>query len=264
MDILTHTISGLAVGTVLASFSKGGIRQRVLILCFSAFGGALPDIDAISLWSRFDTTAGHWLGLQESGEVIYSARFWYSHHGFMHSLAAAFILALCTGLFFCLKDRVIGKEKIPWGVGLKNRWFLWGGFLGGYIIHLLEDMVTPGGDWEGIRFFFPLNIYVGGTGDVWWWNNYDIFLIVLTILLLNLILLFSLRSFRRRMWRYTSLIFFAGFVIVMIQIKSGNYDFNKGEYAQNEQESLKIQQQRLSKGIYNRMVKFDKWLKIYF
>lgn len=264
MDILTHTISGLAVGTVLASFSKGGIRQQVLILCFSAFGGALPDMDAITLWSRFDATLGQWFGLQEPGKVIYSARFWYSHHGFMHSLAAAFIFALCMALFFCLKDQVTAKKKISLLSGLKSRYLLWAGFTGAYVIHLLEDMVTPGGDWEGIRFFFPLNIYVGGTGDVWWWNNYDIFLIVLTVVLLNLILLFSLRYFRYRVWRYTSLIFFTGFVIVMIQIKSGDYDFNKGEYILKEQKSLEIQRQRLSRGVYDRMVKFDKWLKIYF
>ena len=51
MDIISHSLTGLAVGTVCAHFSKDTWRNKVVILCASTLGGALPDLDALSLWS---------------------------------------------------------------------------------------------------------------------------------------------------------------------------------------------------------------------
>lgn len=263
MDILTHTLSGLAVGTVAASFMKGTIGQRLVVLFFSALGGSVPDVDAISLWSGFDTTFGRWFGLDDPGKVIYSARFWHSHHGFMHSLTAAFCLAFLIGLCFSVIDKVIYRKDTSLFVDLKSRRFLLMGFAGGYIVHLLEDMLTPGGPWNGIRFLFPLNTYIGGTGEIWWWNNYDIFLIVLSVLVINLFLLFVLPS-RLQVWRFTSFVLITSFLLVGIQVKSRGVDFNRGDYSVNEQESLQIQQRILGDGVYKPMVRFDKSLKIYF
>jgi hypothetical protein len=65
------------------------------VIGFSGLGGALPDFDAISLWSGFDKTFGKLFNLSNSGEVIYFSKFWYSHHGFLHSILASVILAFC-------------------------------------------------------------------------------------------------------------------------------------------------------------------------
>lgn len=263
MDILTHMLSGMAVGTVAASFVKGTAGQRLMILFFSALGGSLPDIDAISLWSRFDTTFGSWFGLDDPGKFIYSARFWYSHHGFMHSLMAAFCLAFLIGLCFYAFNRIICRGKISWLTNMKSRKYLLIAFIGAYTVHLFEDMLTPGGPWNGIRFLFPLNTYFGGTGQIWWWNNYDIFLIVSGVLIVNLLLLFVLHS-RIRVWYFTSLILIIGIALVCIQVRSRGVDFNSRDYSGNEQGSLQIQQRILGDGLYRRMVKFDRSLKIYF
>ena len=58
MDIITHTLSGVATGTVVMSFSPKGYKAKLGILSISGFGAALPDLDAISLWSRFDNLFG--------------------------------------------------------------------------------------------------------------------------------------------------------------------------------------------------------------
>jgi hypothetical protein len=98
LDILSHSLSGLALGTVLASFAQGP-RRKLAILGIATFGGALPDLDAISMWSGFDRTFGSWFQLNQSGRFIYSAKFWYSHHAFFHSLLAPL---LWLGLYYGL------------------------------------------------------------------------------------------------------------------------------------------------------------------
>ena len=67
MDILTHTLSGVAIGTVVSSFSNRGILDKVTIVLISGFAGALPDFDAISLWSGFDSTIGSFFNLPIGG-----------------------------------------------------------------------------------------------------------------------------------------------------------------------------------------------------
>lgn len=73
VDILSHTLSGLAIGTVVASFGKG-FRQKSLILLTASLGAALPDLDAISMWPGFDRSIGSWFGLPLSGPEIYSSK----------------------------------------------------------------------------------------------------------------------------------------------------------------------------------------------
>ena len=51
MDILSHTFSGMAIGTVAMQFCKGGFREKATVLFFSTLGGFIPDLDAISYWS---------------------------------------------------------------------------------------------------------------------------------------------------------------------------------------------------------------------
>ena len=58
MDILTHTFSGFACGTVVASLHQGTLFDKVGIVLAGSIGGCLPDLDAISLWSGFDQYIG--------------------------------------------------------------------------------------------------------------------------------------------------------------------------------------------------------------
>lgn len=262
MDILTHTLSGFAVGTVLASYSSGSWRAKSSILLFSGLGGALPDIDAISMWSKFDAAFGRLFGLTSSGKVIYSAKYWYSHHGFMHSLSAAIGIAVCIGFLCWLFS---SKSKLS---SLKDAFYtrrlLLLGFIFGFVIHLLEDMITPAGPWGGVRLFFPSEVYIGGTGDIWWWNNYNLFLIVAAVLFVNIgLLLFSMFK-KNKLWKYTTSVFLIGYICFMWQVKQINYTFNRMEYSECERKSKEIQKEILGDKLYWRMETFDCTLRFPF
>jgi len=98
MDIVTHTVTGALVGSCLAGSAGKGWKEKTGIIIAGTLGGMLPDVDAVSMWSRFDRTLGSWFGLEQPGRVIYSGKWWYSHHGFMHSLLAACLFSLLLGI----------------------------------------------------------------------------------------------------------------------------------------------------------------------
>lgn len=262
MDILTHTLSGFAVGTVMASYSSGTWKTKASIILFSGLGGTLPDIDAISMWSKFDATIGRLFNLEHSGKVIYSAKLWYSHHSFMHSLLAALVFATLIGFSFWLfskKERHSSLASVFW-----NRNLLLLGFVLGFVIHLLQDMITPAGPWGGVRLFFPSEVYIGGTGDIWWWNSYNLFLVVVGVLLLNSCLLFALSWFKVKPYKYITSIFLIGFICFVWQMKRIDFNFNGKAYAECEQRSKEIQKGILSDGMYDKMEKLDRLLIIHF
>lgn len=260
MDILTHTLSGIAVGTCLAIYAKSGWKEKTGILFFSGMGGAIPDIDAISLWSKFDGTIGSWLNLSQPGSKIYSGTLWYSHHGFMYSLFAAMCFTVIIGFIFYLSSR----KKTSFTQSFQKNKLILSGFILGYLIHLLQDMVTPGGPWKGIRFFFPDKEYIGGTGDVWWWNNYDIFLIVITVLCINILLLFLSGFIKKHLAKIALCVFALGFIAAIIQIKTRDFNFNGKSYTVCEEKSKKIQKELLGTKLYERMERFDNSIKLSF
>ena len=164
MDLLTHISAGLAIGTCIAVGTKSSALKKTGIILAGALGGALPDIDAISLWSKFDSTFGRFFGLQHSGRFIYSGKLWYSHHGFMHSLVASLIFGFLLLLFiYFIRSRFRGISFSSFGQSVKNNRRLLFGFLGGYLAHLLCDMPTPAASWGGVRLFYPFTGYIGGT-----------------------------------------------------------------------------------------------------
>lgn len=262
MDILTHTLSGLAAGTVMAGFSSRGWRNRTAIVLFSGLGGALPDIDAISMWSKFDATLGKWFGLAHTGQEIYSAKLWYSHHSFMHSLLAAFVFALLIGLLFY----IFGKRKSSESLAkvFYNKRLLLMGFISGFLVHLFQDMITPASSWGGVRLFFPSMTYIGGTGNIWWWNNYNLFLIVAGVLVVNVLLLLLWRSKRRGVWKYTTSVFLIGCILFVWQVKRVDYNFNGKKYQECEKKSKEMQREMLGERVYRFMEKFDNSMKFYF
>jgi membrane-bound metal-dependent hydrolase YbcI (DUF457 family) len=267
MDILTHICSGIAGATAVAAFSRKQPRMRLKILVTGAIGGALPDIDAISMWSHFDSTLGKLFHLSDSGKVIYGAKLWYSHHAFFHSIVAALLIPLILGLLGYGIYKISRKSrKSGFGSYYKNHFPLAIAFIAGYMLHLLGDMPTPASVWGGVNLFFPDNHYIGGNGKIWWWNNYDIFLLLVLCIAINGISLFA---FKRHIQR-ASIIVVAVLTLLLIeiQINTRKYDYaysgNATHYREMEQQSKKEQERILGKHIYSTMEWLDKRLPIYF
>ncbi len=265
MDLLTHILSGVAAGTVVAGFSYKSRRNRVATIAFGGFGGLFPDFDVISMWSGFDTTFGRMFNLSHTGREIFSMQLWYSHHGFLHSAIGSFVVAAFIGLIIYLfRDRLRALSLKGYGRSLLWHKKILIAFIAGFIIHTVEDMPTPGGGWEGVNFLWPIKTYTGGTGDIWWWNNYDIFLIVVGVLLINTLLLFSRKIFRVDLNRYVLLVFTVGLLLGVHQIKTRDYDFNSAKGRVCEIKSKEIQKEILGERIYSMMEAFDNKIRIAF
>ncbi|TAJ09416.1 metal-dependent hydrolase [Marinilabiliaceae bacterium JC017] len=267
MDILTHTLTGVSVGMVVAGFSGKSFRKKTGIVALGGIGGALPDLDAISLWSGFDKTFGKVFGLTAPGKDIYSSKLWYSHHGFMHSILAGLLVALIIGLMiYLLRSKLFSEMNLFKCLKMCRHCLI--SFVAGYVFHLLEDMPTPACVWGGVNFFWPFKSYVGGTGDIWWWNNYDIFLIVAGVTVINgfLLLLGHLISYNSG--KILSMVFVVGCTLVMCQIKTRGFDFDysghTARYQEFEGQSMEIQKRILGERVYGWMNALDKGLKVNF
>jgi len=268
MDILTHALFGAVAGTVAASFAKDR-KTQIAVIAVSAIGGVLPDLDAVSLLPGFDGTIGKLLGLAHSGRDIYSAKFWYSHHGFMHSILAGIFSAAAAGLiWFFIKNgaKSVSFEKIKSFFISKKLFFA--GFMSGWLLHLFGDLPTPSSTWGGIRMFFPLSAYVGGSGKIWWWNNYDIFLTACAVIAVNAALLLSGKYLKDKIKFLTVAVFMLGFCFAVYQIetrKSGfSYSGYSEKYREYEQKSKDLQKDILGETLYKIMEKLDKRLPFNF
>ena len=259
MDIISHTLTGIAVGTVAATVSNSSWKSKGLIILAGGLGGALPDFDAISLWSKFDSTIGLFLGLNHSGKEIYFGKFWYAHHAALHSLLAPIILILLSTVF-----KVLIKKEFK-GVNIlerikKDRFFTLAFFFG-FLFHLLEDMPTPASVWGGVNLFFPSSKYVGGFGNIWWWNNYDLVLIIFSVIILNLIVnIIPTRSYKIKVNSSLS-VFLIGLVLFLIQINTRTVDFAYSGHTVNynklESQSKKIQREILGEKLFEIMTDID-------
>lgn len=258
MDILSHALSGVAVGTIFLGIPSLNKRTKAGLLVVGGLGAVLPDTDALSLWSKFDATMGSFFGLTHSGKDIYSAKFWYSHHGIMHSLFACLLLA---GLFAFLLRRFHPSVKSGMSHPILVLMFCLG-----FLLHLLEDMITPGGSWHGIHLLWPMDRFSGGYGYVWWWNNYDLFLIVLGIILINGIMAMGALAFRKNIRGLYLITFLMGLLLFVHQVKSRNLNFNDSglTFSAHEKLSKGKQQQILGPTIYRWMDRFDKAIGINF
>jgi len=266
MDILSHTFSGIAVGTVLASFSKGGFKTKSSIILISGFGGALPDLDAISMWSNFDSTIGNFFNLSHSGSQIYTGKWWYSHHGALHSLTFAVIIPFVFLFLKSLKPLFQERSlsRFTQKIALNKLKIL--GFILGFGVHLIEDMPTPAAYWGGVNLFWPSKTYSGGFGKIWWWNNYDIFLVIIGVIVLNIITLGFSKWLNAQ--KITPFIFLLGFSLSLFQMNTREFDFNytggAKHYQAYEQKSKEIQKEILGEKLYLMMKKFDDSMKLNF
>lgn len=263
MDILTHCVSGAAAGTVAASFTCGKLR-RAGVIGLAALGGSLPDIDAASLWTRFDSTIGGFFGITMPGKEVYSAKLWYSHHGFFHSIAAGlFWCVLIFALLTALRTTVSRRNRVL----RQGDAALLAGFFGAFFLHLLCDMPTPASTWGGVRLFWPSPVYIGGTGRIWWWNNYDIFLVAAGVFIANSLSLFLFRTQHSLRIAVVS-VALAGTLLCLRQIPSRGFDFGYTGYARNyrqyEEKSKEIQRRMLGFRLFGIMERFDRALPFNF
>ena len=265
MDILTHTLSGIAVATVVIPFTEKKVVKSLKILGFGALGGALPDIDAISMWSRFDITFGRLFRLSHTGREIYGEKFWYSHHAFFHSIAAALLIAALLMLAGYIFTRVRKNAKISLAGYCKRNVFLYVAFNYAYLFHLFGDMPTPSSVWNGVNMFFPSYAYVGGSGKIWWWNNYDIFILIMLCIVVNFTVILLCKKYARKI---TLCIAIVTFVSIIFQINTRQYNYaykgNTAKYAEMEQQSKEEQERILGKRIYKYMKVLDSRLPIHF
>ncbi|MBL8994627.1 MAG: metal-dependent hydrolase [Spirochaetia bacterium] len=264
MDILTHALSGFAVSTAVAACSgreTNLAKKAAVILCGTA-AAILPDLDAASLWSRFDGTIGAKLALPYKGSEIYFGKYWYSHHAFMHSLAAGLIFATALFLPFAFLK---GMSFRAWFE--KGKYAL--AFFLGFMAHLAGDWPTPGSVWGGIQFLWPSKVWYGGTGQVWWWNNYDVFLLILGCCVVNVLLLVALHKSRLWFLKLLPVVIFAVALGMSVrQVTSRPVSFAYSGHAKNyylfEKQSLDIQKNILGERIFTWMTTLDKKLGFYF
>ncbi|MGY6648264.1 metal-dependent hydrolase [Wenyingzhuangia sp. IMCC45574] len=266
MDIISHTLTGTAVGTVLATISNQSWKRKTAIILMGSLGGALPDFDALSLWSKFDTTIGSMLSLKHSGREIYFGKFWYSHHAALHSIIAPILLILIATVITAIFKKEFGINNV-WKNLRVNKYYL-SAFFFGFLFHLLEDMPTPASVWGGVNLFYPSSNYIGGFGKIWWWNNYDLVLIICTVILLNLLV--NIISKKRYLIKLcTSVtIFLIGFGLFLFQINTRPFDFSyeghKVDYHKFESKSMQIQKDILGEQLYNIMTKIDNKIPLNF
>jgi hypothetical protein len=127
-------------------------------------------------------------------------------------------------------------------------------------------MPTPASVWGGVNLFFPSENYIGGSGKIWWWNNYDIFLLIVLCMLINGVLLFTLKRNLRRKAVFIVAVFTLLLVVIQINTRQYNYAYigNTNRYNEMEQQSKKEQERILGKRIYSCMEWLDKHLPVNF
>lgn len=267
MDILSHTFSGLAIGATAIHFTKvKGFKHNSFVVLICGLAAFFPDLDALSYWSGFDSSIGKWLNLKDSGFSIYHQKQWFSHHALFHSLLMAIIFVT---VFFLV--RLMGAKGNKVKTEFYQNRVLYLAVFSSYLIHLLEDMPTPDFVWGGVAFLFPSENYWGGKGYIWWWNNYDLFLIIFSVFVLNLsVRIISVYlSFKTK--RLAGIFLLIGVSMYLRQMITRPYDFNysgmKGHHAvwqKNEGKSKEIQKEILGEKVYGIMEAIDNEIPFWF
>lgn len=262
MDILTHCLSGAMAATAIAPFCGKPTYRKLLVIESGTVGAVMPDIDAITRWPGFDATIGRWFDLSRSGRAIYHANLWYSHHNFCHSLASGVLFTLMLAMVFLLVKK--GFASRCGAISGLNAW--WGyliAFFIGFCIHLAGDLPTPGSTWHGIKLFWPYTVPVGGLGYIWWWNNYDIFLLLLFGCSINLIFIFLNSVLKSPYLKVAPMLFCAvviGTAVFQITHRPVSFSDTGGAWAEKESRSLTVQRKIIGDPLYRIMVKMDRSL----
>jgi len=264
LDLLINAFLGLGIGTALAGWNRSRPAQQAKLMIVGLIGGIFPSLDSVTLLPCFDATLGSWLGLEESGVEIFLGSHWYSHQAFMHSLLAAglFSLLLVLSMAFIYRFPMRSAPSLASALGYVG---IYGASFGmSYLAHLLIDLTAPAGPWGGIRLFFPMEVYVGGWGMTWWWNNYDLSLVLIFVVVLNLCLISWIPPLKKGMRYLPASVCAFAFMLISWQLNTRGYDFNKQGYVSREKASHHIQKEILGEDIHAVMAKIDKKLPFYY
>ncbi len=149
MDLVSHVSSGICCGAAWTSLAHRPRMREPLLL---ALGVLLPDMDGATVLFNHQ---------------VYYSQDWYSHHGVLHSpLGAALILSGA-----CLVSRALGAgRRLAPGTAA---WILFG-----WLLHLVEDLPSPGEPWGGLPLLWPFSgRRFGGWAHIWWLNEYLVLLL---------------------------------------------------------------------------------------
>ncbi len=265
MDILSHIFSGIAIGATAIHFNKESFKYNSGLILVCGLAAFFPDLDAITYWSKFDETIGAFLNLEERGANLYHQKRWFSHHALFHSLAMALVFTFSFA--FVLKF----LKKVPFMEVFKNYKLELGAVLISYLVHLFEDMPTPDFVWGGVAFLFPSENYWGGKGYIWWWNNYDLFLIIVNTAFLNVLVKLVGILLKLNTKQLALGILYLAFSLYIKQMTTRPYDFNYSGmpghhqvWRKNEVKSKEIQKEILGKGLFGIMEKLDNSIPFWF
>lgn len=262
MDILTHSLSGAMAATAIAPLCGKPKCRTLWVIGSGGVGAVMPDIDVITRWSGFDATIGRWFDLSRSGRAIYHANLWYSHHNFCHSLVAGvlFTLIMAMAIFLITKGFALRRGA----ANSLNAWWVYpAAFFLGFCMHLAGDLPTPGSTWHGIKLFWPHAGPVGGFGYIWWWNNYDIFLLLLAGCSVNLMLIFLNNVIKIRSLKVVPLLLcmvVIGAAVFQIAHRPVRFSDSGGGWAEREGQSLIVQRQILGDQLHRIMLEMDRQL----
>jgi membrane-bound metal-dependent hydrolase YbcI (DUF457 family) len=218
MDSLTHFFSSVIVGSVFATLQKRERRNGITTITFGVIGGIAPDIDSLSDLP-FVKYMNDNPSIYQNPELKTVSLPWFSHHHFFHSLVGGiFISVLFVSLFFFLSRHFLDRDdKKP---SIKSTMIYLFSMLCSYFIHLVFDFITPPGIAGGMMLLWPLSKLFGGTGNVWWFHNYDIILILLVS---SLVCIFVV--FKERQHRFRKMIPILSVTIVLLTIQIHRRDF---------------------------------------
>lgn len=264
MDLVINLLIGVLSGTAVAAYNMSRPAQLWKLIIIGIIGAWFPSIDEITLWSSFDAVVGTALGLTSSGTEIYFGKFWYSHQAFFHSIFSVILfsvlLALAAGWFY----RYILKGASTYARATRYCSIYAIVFGLAYLLHLGGDLVAPGGPWGGIRLFFPFEVYIGGWGFTWWWNNYDLALILLVCSILNIAFIYIIPPLRKGMRQLPGGILILAVLLIGVQLGKRDFDFNRPGYSVREHASKEIQRHMLGESLFSAMEEVDETLPIYF
>ena len=151
MSPVEHALSGVLASSLAASAWPGPLRDRGRWVLWTTIGVLCPDLDAVTLLFNHN---------------VYFGSAWYSHRQFLHSiLGCAFLAMLLPSVVTVVRRRDAPIEECARILKIRARAIFAGGLL-----HLLSDLPTPPGPWDGLPIFFPLAFRAGGWSHLGWVN----------------------------------------------------------------------------------------------
>ncbi|TAE50365.1 MAG: metal-dependent hydrolase [Bacteroidetes bacterium] len=260
VDAIINLTAGVAVATTVAAQHACRPAQRIKILVSGAIGGLFPDIDSFSVWPVLFGEWGFWQHAAPAGADIYFGKSWYSHLAFMHSLLGLFLSTGAMALLFSMLHTHVFRRSPNMISALMYLGPYTIAFALAYLLHLAGDLISPSGIWGGMALFFPAKQYVGGWGLVWWWNNYDLLVILLLCIVFNLAMTFGLPMRSEASQRPPVFMFCLALLWISLQISRRETDFNGQNFVTNETLSHEFQESVLGAPVYHQMRKVDEAL----